>query len=144
MSWLTINNFQLKNNHFLINIALGTGVCDFIRLIFTGVNADLRQKHLDEWKKLYFDTFQAQVKKLKNNQKIKTENNFNEIQSYSKFNKIFNYFQHYELCFALNLFVCVIYSMKICDKSRENIIKRFEQLFEDQKHLYQWLILKIG
>lgn len=37
---------------------------DFCRLVFNSVNADVKERHLDEWLRLYYDTFANTCEKL--------------------------------------------------------------------------------
>ncbi|KAH7700673.1 calcium/calmodulin-dependent protein kinase type 1 [Aphelenchoides avenae] len=42
----------------------GTGLIDFCRLVFNSVNAALKDRHIDEWLRLYFDSFATSCDKL--------------------------------------------------------------------------------
>ncbi|KAH7711521.1 hypothetical protein AAVH_21172 [Aphelenchoides avenae] len=45
-------------------LSLSTGLIDFCRLVFNSVNAELKDGHIDEWLRLYFDTFSTSCEKL--------------------------------------------------------------------------------
>lgn len=109
---------------------LGTGVGDLLRLIFVGVEPELRHRRFGEWLRLYFACFRNAV--IENRTDGDDVNDgAHEIQQMDELIRAVRHHRKHETCFAIFLFKNIICGLSEPDPRRKTLIRRVVALIED-------------
>lgn len=95
-------------------------------MILIGAGHDLKQRHLDDWLELYYDTFSAATKRYC------AENAY----SLDLVREMFDYHYEYELGFSL-MVIALSLEKAICDEERKSLLVRLESCFEVVRKNYE-------